>query len=473
MTESRSVALDTKTLSAEGRVLLEVLKKEIVGQDRAVIEVVKAMEVARSPLRRKNRPLGVFLCMGPTGTGKTSLPKVLAKYLFKSEEALTFVSLNTYSENHRVSTLEGSPPGYYDHVDPDNPANTFSNKPPLRQWNLDRHHHCYLAKIHADEIKYLNKEIDKVKRIENEIGRMSDREKELEDEIVGIVAKLKKLPENGGAGSDRQKLSDKLAVVKNELKQLADAKSEKWSRWWRLKEATRKMYERANREGWIYSPEKPPTELMSIVVFDEIEKADSKILNHLMTIMDEAKLTLANGEEPSFRNSIIFMTSNTGQKEMDLSKRIGFGKLGLKDQDKMVYHTALAAAKKTFSPEFIGRFSKVLVFRSLRREQVMEIFDIQVRKLHDNLNENNIPLVVKVDEEVKNFLVDLAMKYPEEGARVMERRFRDKVTADLALAFNTKQLTGAGEIRVSLLSCVGEEIELGYEYFPTEPNPAE
>ena len=84
----------------------------VIGQDEAVRKVTRAIRRSRAGLKDANRPIGVFMFVGPTGVGKTHVAKELAKYLFDTEEALVRVDMSEYSEKHNVSRLIGSPPGY-------------------------------------------------------------------------------------------------------------------------------------------------------------------------------------------------------------------------------------------------------------------------------------------------------------------------------------------------------------------------
>ncbi len=88
------------------------LKKYIVGQDEAVSKLTKAIRRTRAGLKRMNRPIGSFIFLGPTGVGKTELCKVLAKYLFDSENALVRIDMSEYMEKFSLSRLVGAPPGY-------------------------------------------------------------------------------------------------------------------------------------------------------------------------------------------------------------------------------------------------------------------------------------------------------------------------------------------------------------------------
>ncbi|GAA5892171.1 hypothetical protein JCM6882_005715 [Rhodosporidiobolus microsporus] len=91
------------------------LRKEVVGQDEAVAAVANAIRLNRSGLSNQDRPIGSFLFVGPSGTGKTQLAKALAKFLFDSPDAMLRIDASEYSEKHAVSRLIGSPPGYVGH----------------------------------------------------------------------------------------------------------------------------------------------------------------------------------------------------------------------------------------------------------------------------------------------------------------------------------------------------------------------
>jgi len=93
----------------------EMLMGRVIGQDNAVRKVVKAIQRGRIGLKDPNKPTGTFLFLGPTGVGKTQLAKVLAKYLFDSEDSLIRIDMSEYMEKFTVSRLVGAPPGYVGH----------------------------------------------------------------------------------------------------------------------------------------------------------------------------------------------------------------------------------------------------------------------------------------------------------------------------------------------------------------------
>ena len=105
----------TRVVQAETEKLMKMedeLKKRIIGQDEAVVKLTKAIRRTRAGLKSPRKPIGSFIFLGPTGVGKTELAKVLAKYLFDSEDALIRIDMSEYMEKFAVSRLVGAPPGY-------------------------------------------------------------------------------------------------------------------------------------------------------------------------------------------------------------------------------------------------------------------------------------------------------------------------------------------------------------------------
>jgi len=100
---------------SEGNRLINMepeLRKEVIGQDDAIKKIVKAIRRNRAGLKDPNKPIGSFIFLGPTGVGKTYLAKMLAKYMFDSQDALIRVDMSEYMEKFAVSRLVGAPPGY-------------------------------------------------------------------------------------------------------------------------------------------------------------------------------------------------------------------------------------------------------------------------------------------------------------------------------------------------------------------------
>jgi ATP-dependent Clp protease ATP-binding subunit ClpC len=110
----------TRIASEESQRLLhmeEALRAKVVGQDEAITAITKAVRRSRAGLKDPKRPIGVFLFLGPTGVGKTYLPKVLAEFMFGSQDAMVRLDMSEFMEKHNVSRLVGAPPGYIGYDD--------------------------------------------------------------------------------------------------------------------------------------------------------------------------------------------------------------------------------------------------------------------------------------------------------------------------------------------------------------------
>jgi len=156
----------------------------------------------------------------------------------------------------------------------------------------------------------------------------------------------------------------------------------------------------------------------SVVLFDEVEKAHPDVMNMLLQIMEEGKLTDSQGRTVDFRNTIILMTSNLGADKAKPGSTIGF----TTSPDEIIYEKMreqiMDEAKRTFRPEFINRLDDVIVFRSLTREDLLEILDLEMGKVIDRLKAKEINL--KLDKVARKFLVEKGFD-PEYGARPMRR----------------------------------------------------
>jgi ATP-dependent Clp protease ATP-binding subunit ClpC len=110
----------TRIASEESERLLhmeEALHAKVVGQDEAIVAITKSVRRSRAGLKDPKRPIGVFLFLGPTGVGKTYLPKILAEFMFGSQDAMIRLDMSEFMEKHNVSRLVGAPPGYVGYDD--------------------------------------------------------------------------------------------------------------------------------------------------------------------------------------------------------------------------------------------------------------------------------------------------------------------------------------------------------------------
>ena len=259
--------------------LSDRLKTHIVGQDQAVDAVSRAIRRNRVGLSLKKRPVS-FIFVGPTGVGKTELVKCLANDLFDSVDSLVRLDMSEYMEQHTVSKLIGSPPGY--------------------------------------------------------IGY---------DEAGQLTEKIRRKP-------------------------------------------------------------------YSVVLFDEIEKAHPDVLNILLQVLDDGRITDAQGRVVNFENTVIVMTSNAGSEG-----RVGGLGFGRSDQDTTREKT-MRALQEFLRPEFINRVDEIITFNHLSEENFMGIADIMLGELKESLS--NRGLSFTWDENVRKYLVKKAYSLVY-GARNLRR----------------------------------------------------
>lgn len=274
--------IPVEKVDAEDRARLahaeDILRERVVGQDNAVQVVAEALRRSRSGLQDPNRPIGSFLFIGTTGTGKTELAKSLAEFMFNDETALLRLDMSEYMERNSVARLIGPPPG-----------------------------------------------------------------------SPGFEA--------GGL----------------------------------LTEAIRL---------------KP----FQVILFDEVEKAHLDILNLMLQLLDEGRLTDSKGVTVDFRNTIIILTSNVGAN--------------------LPSYQRVAKLTEYFRPEFLNRLDDIVSFHQLKPEHLRKIVEIHLGKLLKRAAA--IGYQVTVDEKAKDWFVDevFASKF---GVRALKRLIQDQVENPLSL----------------------------------------
>lgn len=173
----------------------------------------------------------------------------------------------------------------------------------------------------------------------------------------------------------------------------------------------------------------------SVVLFDEIEKANSEVFNLLLQLLEDGKLTDAKGRSVDFTHTIIILTSNLGADQMMKESSLGFHASSRKDEKELdVVHAENAAAaqealKRVMRPELINRFDAIVTFRALTRKQVGKIFDTLIAELQERLVRKGIHLVVA--NSAKRRIIDEG--YDEKyGARPLRRAIQDLLEHEIA-----------------------------------------
>ncbi len=417
------IELKSESPSEEAEKMLRFLKTEVRGQNRALEYIADAWEIYRAGLRNPKKPILNTLLLGPSGSGKTLLARKVAHKLFNDENGLTKINCEIFEQGHEVSWLTGSPPGYIG----------FTNNPlelEFSQFNIDKYD--FRHKLMTGQLQSRVWDNPEVRKALSEKAALQKRLGELEKNKAGT-------PETRKKAIDKIRLQ--LAGIEDYLEDKA-------------------AYSQASLEKFkdldddqilgLYQFHRKNNVFQSVILFDEVEKADRKFHNILLGLLDEGELSVG-GEKTFFRNSFVFLTSNIGSDELSSLLRASF--IGftagqhqtespekLKNIDDQIYFLANEAAKRFFPPEFLNRMDKIIIFRPLSRETMMEIFDLEVRKFRQHLWKVGMPLMIEFTKEAKERIVDEAIRYPETGARMIEKRLDRDIIVGLSRLYNRGEI---------------------------------
>ncbi len=319
--------LDPSRTGKDAESLERTLLKLVIGQDEAVEQIVNIYQMHITGLSAPGRPIGNFLFLGPTGSGKTRTVEATAEALLRNPRAVIKIDCAEFQHSHEIAKLIGSPPGYLGHRE---------THPLLSQEVLNQHH------------------------------------------------------------TDRVKLS--------------------------------------------------------FVLFDEIEKASDSLWNLLLGILDKATLTLGDNRKVDFSRAMIFMTSNLGAAEMSslMNPRLGFNRAQPADKTlaadeqmaKKMSKTAVESARRKFTPEFMNRIDKTVVFKQLGETELRRILDLELAQVQQRVlfSPAEKTFVFTVSEAGKNFLLSegIDMKY---GARHLKRAIERLLVHPLSNLMATSQVS--------------------------------
>jgi ATP-dependent Clp protease ATP-binding subunit ClpB len=192
---------------------------------------------------------------------------------------------------------------------------------------------------------------------------------------------------------------------------------------------------------------------LSLVLFDEIEKASDSLWQLLLGILDKATLTLGDNRRVDFSHSMVIMTSNLGAREMSelISGGMGFvPHAGAKNPhdtevDQKIYRTAVEAARRKFSPEFMNRIDKVVVFRSLKEHHLRQILDLELASVQERIMKSaGTKFVFQCSDEAKELLLKEGIDF-KYGARHLKRAIERFLVYPLSNLVATEQV-GLGDL---------------------------
>lgn len=159
-----------------------------------------------------------------------------------------------------------------------------------------------------------------------------------------------------------------------------------------------------------------------VVLLDEIEKAHPEVFNLLLQVLEDGQLTDSQGRTVDFRNTIIVMTSNVGVRPIELDKQLGFRDNRQDVSDPKTYESMknrmLDEMKKSFRPEFLNRVDEIIVFHHLKKEEILEIADLYLKRVNEQAA--SLGITIELSEAVKALLVDKGYD-PNMGARPLRR----------------------------------------------------
>lgn len=473
------------------------LFERVVGQERAIKDLVAAAEFYESGFRDSQTPIYVGMLAGPSGTGKTFMAEILAEFFFKDLHAFTKVDCSNLQHESDLNSLVGSPPGYVGFFNSEDPER--GGAPPLLdQWNIDKHD-FYRRQKKAGNLSVQEKEKkiqaltrrkqslfnilsmiarDTAEQIAELLGKSVDLEKELREQEIRDAAmditealvylcgiKNKKGKEVIESANQRYAPQNAAAKAKEEAMEVLLKHAELIKKTEpivtnvaeQISKIDEEIYQLNQQNQMGYSPDE---NYLSVVLFDEIEKADPSLHNLLLEVSDKGRLVLRNGSITRFGNSIILLTSNAGAKVIEriLAKGgMGFKQDSVKEGKSVIapgeeiYQEVMREIKQTFTPPFLGRLDNIIVFNPLTREDYSKIFDLQVKRIAELLTtEWKFPLMLEIGEAVKNYVISEVIEYPEQGARMIKKKLRKHVMTPLVQMKNNKEVVEADIISAEL-----------------------
>ena len=173
----------------------------------------------------------------------------------------------------------------------------------------------------------------------------------------------------------------------------------------------------------------------SVILFDEMEKAHPDVMNMLLQILEDGRLTDSQGRTVNFKNTIIIMTSNVGAKLITDKNKLGFANDKSAENEKQEYENikkeVLAELKKQFRPEFINRIDDIIVFHKLNNEDINKIMEIMLKQVQKRLELQNYK--VEIDDSAKELIAKKGVD-SNYGARPLRRSIQNMLEDKIAEA---------------------------------------
>ena len=342
----------------------------MIGQDKAIRRVAKALDLQASGLRVEDKPIYVSLVIGGAASGKTLLAKILAEFLFGSPDSLTIVPCSDFFE-YTIS-----------------------------QWDINKYDYFHVRASSEQARKILD------------VHNANSEKKTRAMQALAVA-------ENSGAD---------------------DAKMEE----------LRAQYEAADKEFKNFLKKSQPILIgfRSVVVFDHIEDGRPEVQDELSRILERGLQIRGFGEEQSvvsFRNSIIFITSNdcVNLKSGKRMKKLGFAEdsnlTGNAGEENRRYLKTIEEINDHFSKRLLSHLDRVEIFKEYSEETLLKILEIFIRDFQEELK-GTFPVKLSIDDDVKKYLVAEGSDHAEHGIRLLKRKFDKYIRGQLGLLKFSKQI---------------------------------
>ena len=189
----------------------------------------------------------------------------------------------------------------------------------------------------------------------------------------------------------------------------------------------------------------------SVILFDEIEKAHQDVMNIMLQILDDGRLTDSSGRTINFKNTIIIMTSNVGARLITDRKTLGFtlneeGKKNDKEYED-IKKDVLAELKREFKPEFINRIDEIIVFHKLKKEEMKQIVDIMLKEVKKRMEAQNIK--IDIEDDVKDKIIEKGSNI-NYGARPLKRTIQNMLENRIAEYILNGKVKGGETVKIGI-----------------------
>jgi len=202
----------------------------------------------------------------------------------------------------------------------------------------------------------------------------------------------------------------------------------------------------------------------SVVLFDEIEKAHPDVFNTLLQILEDGRLTDAQGHTVDFKNTVIIMTSNLGTRDIQKGTTLGFSTSDEQVTYEKMKDRVMEELKRSFRPEFLNRIDETIVFQSLSPENVKSIVDLMMKRVSDQLKAKD--LEIELTEAAKSLLAEKGYD-PTLGARPLRRTIQRLVEDPLSEKLLWKEYAAGQTVIVDVRD--GEIVFEGAPHSPETP----